>query len=49
MQLTSRDLNAALWAAADQMRKVMSADVYKDYLLGLVFYKALSDKMLVEA
>ena len=49
MQLTSRDLNAALWAAADEMRKVMSADVYKDYLLGLVFYKALSDKMLVEA
>ena len=46
MQLTSRDLNAALWAAADEMRKVMSADVYKDYLLGLVFYKALSDKML---
>lgn len=44
-----RDLNAALWAAADEMRKVMSADVYKDYLLGLVFYKALSDKTLVEA
>ena len=47
--LTSRDLNAALWAAADELRKVMSADVYKDYLLGLVFYKALSDKMLIEA
>ena len=31
------------------MRLVMSADVYKDYLLGLVFYKALSDKILVEA
>ena len=31
-----------------KVRKVMSADVYKDYL-GLVFYKALSDKMLVEA
>lgn len=49
MQLTARDLNAALWTAADEMRKIMSADVYKDYLLGLVFYKALSDKMLVEA
>lgn len=47
--LTSQDLNSALWAAADEMRRVMSADVYKDYLLGLVFYKALSDKMLVEA
>lgn len=49
MSLTARDLNAALWAAADEMRLVMSADVYKDYLLGLVFYKALSDKILVEA
>ena len=48
-KFTARDLNAALWAAADEMRKVMSADAYKDYLLGLVFYKALSDKMLVEA
>lgn len=47
--LTARDLNAALWAAADEMRRIMSADVYKDYLLGLVFYKALSDKTLVEA
>ena len=46
MSLTARDLNAALWAAADEMRQVMSADVYKDYLLGLVFYKALSDKIL---
>ena len=46
MSLTARDLNAALWAAADEMRLVMSADVYKDYLLGLVFYKALSDKIL---
>ncbi len=26
----------------------MSADVYKDYLLGLVFYKSLSDKLLYE-
>lgn len=49
MSLTARDLNAVLWAAADEMRQVMSADVYKDYLLGLVFYKALSDKILVEA
>lgn len=49
MSLSAKDLNAALWAAADEMRLVMSADVYKDYLLGLVFYKALSDKILVEA
>ena len=30
-----RDLNAALWAAADEMRKVMSADEYiEDYKKG---------------
>lgn len=47
MSLTARDLNAALWAAADEMRSVMSADVYKDYLLGLVFFptKSLSKPM----
>ena len=49
LPLTARELHTALWSAADEMRRVMSADVYKDYLLGLVFYKALSDKMLVEA
>lgn len=49
MEYTINDLKSSLWAAADEMRKVMSADVYKDYLLGLVFYKALSDKVLVES
>ena len=43
------ELKAALWSAADEMRRVMTADVYKDYLLGLVFYKSLSDRMLVDA
>ena len=47
--LNQKSLNAALWAAADELRKTMSADVYKDYLLPLVFYKNLSDRMLYEA
>lgn len=42
------ELNSALWASADELRKTMSADVYKDYLLGLVFYKSLSDNILYE-
>lgn len=42
----STDLFAALWASADQLRSSMTADVYKDYLLGLIFYKNLSDKTL---
>ncbi|NLK84665.1 MAG: type I restriction-modification system subunit M [Aeromonadales bacterium] len=43
---SSTDLFNALWSAADEMRATMSADVYKDYLLGLIFYKSLSDKTL---
>jgi len=41
--LTQEQLNKSLWAGADDMRKSMSADDYKDYLLGLVFFKNLSD------
>ena len=46
--VNQNDLNVRLWAAADELRKTMSADVYKDYLLGLVFYKSLSDRILYE-
>ena len=46
METKSQELFGALWGAADEMRKIMSADVYKDYLLGLIFYKALSDMQL---
>ena len=48
-RVSSQDLYSVLWSAADEMRKVMSADVYKDYLLGLTFYKNLSDKILHSA
>ncbi len=46
MDTKSQDLFSALWSSADEMRKIMSADVYKDYLLGLIFYKAVSDSQL---
>lgn len=49
MAHTLQELKSSLMSAADEMRRVMSADVYKDYLLGLVFYKAISDKMLSDA
>lgn len=45
-KLSPNDLYQALWASADEMRATMNADKYKDYLLGLVFYKALSDRQL---
>ena len=44
--MASQELNQALWNAANVMRSTMSADEYKDYLLGLVFYKYLSDRQL---
>ena len=40
------DLNNQLWASADILRGKMDASEYKNYLLGLVFYKYLSDQQL---
>ena len=42
----AQELNQALWNAANIMRGSMNADEYKNYLLGLVFYKYLSDRQL---
>lgn len=41
-------LNQKLFSAADSLRSKMDASEYKDYLLGLIFYKYLSDKSLVK-
>lgn len=46
---TSQTLYQALWNSADILRSKMDANEYKNYLLGLVFYKYLSDKMLIHA
>ena len=40
------ELNNQLWASADILRGKMDASEYKNYLLGLVFYKYLSDQQL---
>lgn len=40
------DLNSTLFSAADSLRSKMDASEYKNYLLGLIFYKYLSDKLL---
>ncbi|TCS93303.1 type I restriction-modification system subunit M [Hazenella coriacea] len=40
------DLNTKLFSAADNLRSKMDASEYKNYLLGLIFYKYLSDKLL---
>lgn len=45
----SKTLYQALWNSADILRSKMDANEYKNYLLGLVFYKYLSDTMLYHA
>ncbi len=40
------ELNSKLFSAADSLRSKMDASEYKNYLLGLIFYKYLSDKLL---
>ena len=45
----SKDLLSVLWAGADILRGKMDANEYKNYLLGIVFYKYLSDSFLTQA
>ncbi len=42
----SKDLLQVLWSGADVLRGKMDANEYKTYLLGLVFFKYLSDSYL---
>ncbi len=44
----NKDLLAVLWSGADVLRGKMDANEYKTYLLGLVFYKYLSDTYLAK-
>lgn len=45
----TKDLLQVLWSGADVLRGKMDANEYKTYLLGLVFYKYLSDSYLAKA
>lgn len=47
-RITQDELNKVLWAAADSSRMSVSADVYKDYALTMLFFKYLSDKSKAE-
>lgn len=44
-----RQLQTQLWKVADELRGKMSADEYRDYILGFIFYKYLSEKMALYA
>ena len=39
-----RILERELWNIADLLRGKMNADEYKNYILGFIFYKYLSEK-----
>lgn len=40
-----RNLEKQLWAVANVLRGKMNADEYKNYILGFIFYKYLSEKL----
>ena len=44
--ITSDEIKKRLWDGANELRGSMNASQYMDYMLGLMFYKFLSDKTL---
>tara|TARA_Y200000002_G_C22243432_1_gene480678 strand:- start:18 stop:173 length:156 start_codon:yes stop_codon:yes gene_type:complete len=38
-------LQKQLWNIANELRGKMNADEFRDYILGFIFYKYLSEKM----
>jgi type I restriction enzyme M protein len=44
-----RVLEQQLWNIADELRGRMNADEFRDYALGFIFYKYLSEKILLHA
>ncbi|WP_304074529.1 type I restriction-modification system subunit M [Maricaulis maris] len=42
-QINQDDINKAVWAVCDTFRGTVSSEVYKDYVLSLLFLKYLSD------
>ena len=42
--MNKQQLAAKIWESANKMRSKISADEYKDYILGFIFYKFLSEK-----
>jgi type I restriction enzyme M protein len=42
--MNKQQLAAKIWQSANQMRSKIDANEYKDYILGFIFYKYLSDR-----
>lgn len=47
--MNKQQLAAKIWASANKMRSKIEANEYKDYILGFIFYKFLSDKEVKKA
>lgn len=45
VRVHQQELQKQLWNIANSLRGNMSADDFRDYILGLIFYKYLSDKL----
>ncbi len=43
--MNKQQLATKIWEAANKMRSKIEANDYKDYILGFIFYKFLSDKL----
>ncbi|MFZ9036055.1 MAG: type I restriction-modification system subunit M, partial [Francisellaceae bacterium] len=44
--MNKQQLAAKIWESANQMRSKIEANEYKDYILGFIFYKYLSEKLV---
>lgn len=44
--VNKQQLAAKIWESANQMRSKIEANEYKDYILGFIFYKYLSDQLV---
>lgn len=44
--MNKQQLAAKIWESANQMRSKIEANDYKDYILGFIFYKYLSDQLV---
>ena len=46
LYMNKQQLAAKIWESANQMRSKIEANEYKDYILGFIFYKYLSDQLV---
>ena len=44
--MNKQQLASKIWESANKMRSKIEANEYKDYILGFIFYKFLSNKEL---